>query len=222
MSALQLVQPDLTGGESQSDHAYRDIRALIVTLELAPGSLPSEPDLQQRLGLGRTPIREALRTLAHERLVDVYPRRGMFVAALDPRDLAALSEVREQLEPYAARLAAQRRTVEDLEVIDDLLAAIDTNAHDPDMRILIELDQRIHHHVYRCAHNDFLQGVCIEHYMHALRIWFLALDRVMHLEDAVAEHRDLLLAIRAGNAERAAEVMSSHVHGFEAEVRRAI
>jgi GntR family transcriptional regulator, rspAB operon transcriptional repressor len=202
------VQPDLTGGESQSDHAYRDIRALIVTLELAPGSLLSEPDLQQRLGLGRTPIREALRTLAHERLVDVYPRRGMFVAALDPRDLAALSEVREQLEPYAARLAAQRRTVEDLEVIDDLLAAIDTNAHDPDMRILIELDQRIHHHVYRCAHNDFLQGVCIEHYMHALRIWFLALDRVSHLGDAVAEHRDLLVAIREGDADRAAQVMS--------------
>jgi GntR family transcriptional regulator, rspAB operon transcriptional repressor len=216
------VQPDLTGGESQSDHAYRDIRALIVTLELAPGSLLSEPDLQQRLGLGRTPIREALRTLAHERLVDVYPRRGMFVAALDPRDLAALSEVREQLEPYAARLAAQRRTVEDLEVIDDLLAAIDTNAHDPDMRILIELDQRIHHHVYRCAHNDFLQGVCIEHYMHALRIWFLALDRVSHLGDAVAEHRDLLVAIREGDADRAAQVMSSHVTGFEAEVRRAI
>ena len=222
MSALQLVQPDLTGGESQSDHAYRDIRALIVTLELAPGSLLSEPDLQQRLGLGRTPIREALRTLAHERLVDVYPRRGMFVAALDPRDLAALSVVREQLEPYAARLAAQRRTVEDLEVIDDLLAAIDTNAHDPDMRILIELDQRIHHHVYRCAHNDFLQGVCIEHYMHALRIWFLALDRVSHLGDAVAEHRDLLVAIREGDADGAAQVMSSHVTGFEAEVRRAI
>ena len=222
MSALQLVQPDLTGGESQSDHAYRDIRALIVTLELPPGSVLSEPELQQRLGLGRTPIREALRTLAHERLVDVYPRRGMFVAALDPRDLAALSEVREQLEPYAARLAAQRRTVEDLEVIDDLLAAIDTNAHDPDMRILIELDQRIHHHVYRCAHNDFLQGVCIEHYMHALRIWFLALDRVSHLGDAVAEHRDLLVAIREGDADRAAQVMSSHVTGFEAEVRRAI
>ena len=95
------MQPDLTGGESQSDHAYRDIRALIVTLELPPGSVLSEPELQQRLGLGRTPIREALRTLAHERLVDVYPRRGMFVAALDPRDLASLSEVREEMEPFA-------------------------------------------------------------------------------------------------------------------------
>ena len=64
--------------------------------------------------------------------------------------------------------------------------------------------------------------MCDQHYMHALRIWFLALDRVSHLGDAVAEHRDLLVAIREGDAERAAKVMSSHVTGFEAEVRRAI
>ena len=58
--------------------------------------------------------------------------------------------------------------------------------------------------------------------MHALRIWFLALDRVTHLGDAVAEHRDLLLAVRDGDPERAADVMSIHVRGFEAEVRRAL
>ncbi|TEX50726.1 MAG: hypothetical protein B7C55_09335 [Actinomycetales bacterium mxb001] len=216
------MQPELTGGESQADHAYREIRALIVTLELPPGSVLSEPELQARLGLGRTPIREALRTLANERLVEVYPRRGMFVAALDPRDLTALSEVREQLEPFAARLAAERRTEDDLAVIEELLTDIDAIAADPDMLTLIELDQRIHHHIYRCAHNDFLQSVCEEHYMHALRIWFLALDRVTHLGDAVAEHRDLLLAVRDGDPERAAQVMSIHVHGFEAEVRRAL
>ncbi len=222
MTSAALVQPDLDGPFSQADLAYREIRALIVTLELPPGSLLSEPELQERLGLGRTPIREALRTLAHERLVEVYPRRGMFVAALDPRDLSALSEVREQLEPFAARLAAERRTDEDLEVIDELIAGLDAVAVAPDMRQLIELDQRIHHHIYRSAHNDFLQDVCDQHYMHALRIWFLALDRVSHLGDAVAEHRDLLVAIREGDAERAAKVMSSHVTGFETEVRRAI
>jgi GntR family transcriptional regulator, rspAB operon transcriptional repressor len=222
MTSAVLVQPDFRGGESQADLAYREIRALIVTLDLPPGSLLSEPELQERLGLGRTPIREALRTLANERLVEVYPRRGMFVAALDPRDLAALSEVREQLEPYAARLAAQRRTDEDLDVIDELIADLDAVAVAPDMRQLIELDQRIHHHIYRCAHNDFLQDACDQHYMHALRIWFLALDRVSHLGDAVAEHRDLLVAIREGDADQAAKVMSSHVTGFETEVRRAI
>ncbi|MFM9049918.1 MAG: GntR family transcriptional regulator, partial [Actinomycetota bacterium] len=111
---------------------------------------------------------------------------------------------------------------DDLAVIDELLGAIDEVAKAPDMLSLIELDQRIHHHVYRCAHNDFLQSVCDQHYMHALRIWFLALDRVTHLEDAVTEHRDLLLAIRDGDADRAADVMSTHVRGFEAEVRRAL
>ncbi len=58
--------------------------------------------------------------------------------------------------------------------------------------------------------------------MHALRIWFLALDRVPNLNEAVTEHRDLLLAIRDGDADVAAEVMSRHVRGFEAEIRRAI
>ncbi len=222
MTSAAVLYPVLGEPLSQADLAYREIRALIVTLELAPGSLLSEPELQERLGLGRTPIREALRTLAHERLVEVYPRRGMFVAALDPRDLSALSEVREQLEPYAAGLATERRTDEDLEVIDELIPDLDAVAVAPDMRQLIELDQRIHHHIYRCAHNDFLQDACDQHYMHALRIWFLALDRVSHLGDAVAEHRDLLVAIREGDSERAAQVMSSHVTGFETEVRRAI
>ena len=62
----------------------------------------------ERLGLGRTPVREALRTLAQEKLVEVYPRRGMFVSPVDVGDLAALSEARRTLESFAARLAAER------------------------------------------------------------------------------------------------------------------
>jgi DNA-binding GntR family transcriptional regulator len=222
VSVAVLVEPDLTGDESLAERAYRDIRRLIVTLELAPGAVISEPDLQDRLGMGRTPIREALRRLANEHLVEVYPRRGMFVAALDTRDLTAISELREELEPFAARLAASRRTDEDLAVIDALLDAMAATGSAPDMRDLIELDQRVHHHVYRCAHNEYLSGVLEQHYMHALRIWFLALDKVTHLHQAMAENRALLLAIRDGDAERAASIMSSHVAGFEADVRRAI
>jgi DNA-binding GntR family transcriptional regulator len=222
MTAAVLVEPDLTGDESLSERAYREIRGLIVTLDLAPGSVVSEPELQERLGMGRTPIREALRQLAGDRLIDVYPRRGMFVAAIDTRDLSAISEVREQLEPFAARLAAERRTEDDLVVIDELLAAIAASSKAPDVRDLIELDQRIHHHVYHCAHNDFLRSVLEQHYMHALRIWFLALDKVTHLKQAMAENRDLLRAIKNGDAAAAELIMSSHVEGFEADVRRAI
>jgi GntR family transcriptional regulator, rspAB operon transcriptional repressor len=76
--------------------------------------------------------------------------------------------------------------------------------------------------VYLCAHNDYLRGVLEQHYMHALRIWFLALDKVTHLQEAMNENRDLLVAIRDGDADRAAAIMTSHVEGFEADVRRAI
>ncbi|MGB4688905.1 MAG: GntR family transcriptional regulator, partial [Candidatus Nanopelagicales bacterium] len=91
--------------DSLAEQAYSSIRRLIVTAELAPGSVLSEAELQDSLGLGRTPIREALRTLANDHLVDVYPRRGMFVAGVDVRDLRALSEVRAVLEPFAAGIA---------------------------------------------------------------------------------------------------------------------
>ena len=209
MTVAVLVQPDLTGDESLAERAYREIRRLIVTLELAPGAVISEPDLQDRLGMGRTPIREALRRLSNEHLVDVYPRRGMFVATLDTRDLSAISELREELEPFAARLAAERRTDEDLVVIDALLDAMAATGDDPDVRDLIELDQRVHHHVYRCAHNDYLRAVLEQHYMHALRIWFLALDRVTHLHQAMTENRDVLLAIRDADGDTRRR---DHVH----------
>src|SRR5262249_6438376 len=97
---LAIHQPEASDARSPADQAYSRIRELIVTLELAPGSLVSERELMERLGVGRTPVREALRALARERLVEVYPRRGMFVSSVDVRDLAGLSEVRNALEPH--------------------------------------------------------------------------------------------------------------------------
>jgi DNA-binding GntR family transcriptional regulator len=220
--ALSIHQPEAADARSLSDQAYYRIRELIVTLELPPGSLVSERELMERLGLGRTPVREALRDLARDRLVEVYPRRGMFVSSVEVRDLAGLSEVRNTLEPRAARLAAERATDTDREEIERLLAELDGMHDEPSERRLIDLDQRIHRHVYRCAHNPFLEESLNEYYVLTLRIWFLALDRVARLEDAVQEHRELLLAIRDGDGPRAEEAMRRHVTSFENAIRRVL
>jgi DNA-binding GntR family transcriptional regulator len=219
---LSIHQPEAADARSLSDQAYYRIRELIVTLKLAPGSPVSERELMERLALGRTPIREALQALARERLVEVYPRRGMFVSRVDVRDLAGLSEVRLTLEPRAARLAAERATDADRARIAVLLKELDHVRDKPDERALIDLDQRIHRHIYECTHNPFLATTLNEYYVLTLRIWFLALDRVTRLEDAVREHRELLRAIRAGNAERAEEAMRRHVTGFESAIRRVL
>lgn len=219
---LAIHQPEAADARSLSDQAYYRIRELIVTLELPPGSLVSERELMERLALGRTPVREALRALARERLVEVFPRRGMFVSSVDVRDLAGLSEVRLTLEPRAARLAAERASDGDRARIAELLSELEQVRDAPDERALIDLDQRIHRHIYECAHNTFLAATLNEYYVLTLRIWFLALDRVARLEDAVREHRELLLAIRAGDGDGAEDAMRRHIAGFEDAIRRVL
>ena len=211
---------DSKGNLSQSDEAYSQIRSMILSLELEPGSLINEGELMASLGFGRTPIREAIRALASEKLVDVYPRRGMFVASVDVQNLSSISEVRAVLEIKAASLAAQRSTPEDREVTVALIKEIDAINGDPDMKKLIQLDQRVHRHIYRCTHNSFLESSLEQYYGHALRIWFLALDRVEDLSEAVIEHRALLIAIRDNDAKGAANAMQDHVEGFEGSIRR--
>jgi DNA-binding GntR family transcriptional regulator len=202
---------------SLADKAYHAIRGLIVSLELAPGTVIDERSLIERLEIGRTPVREALRRLAHERLVEVYPRRGMFVTGVDVRELARLSEVRVMLEPEAARLAAERATEADRAELTALIEELDAGGSE-----LMGLDERIHRAVYRAAHNDLLEATLEQYYVLALRIWSIALDRAHELEEAVEAHRALLEAINDGDGERAAETMRAHVQDFEQAMHRVL
>ena len=203
--------------QSLADKAYHEIRGLIVSLELAPGAVIDERELIGRLEIGRTPVREALRRLAQERLVEVYPRRGMFVTGVDVRELARLSEVRAVLEPEAARLAAERATDADRAELALLLSELDAGAGE-----LIDLDERIHRAVYRAAHNDLLEATLEQYYGLALRLWSIALDRARELEEAVEAHRALLEAIHDGDGERAAATMRAHVENFEQAMHRVL
>lgn len=214
----RLLAPPPGEPSSLADQAYYALRELIVSLELPPGSPITEPALTARLGIGRTPVREALRRLALERLVEVYPRRGMFVTTVDVRDLARLCEVRAVLEPEAARLGAERATRLDLEEINGLLEELADPRRRED-RALIELDERIHRAIYRCSHNQLLEETLEWYYTHALRIWMLALDRTPDLQGAVLEHHALLDAIARGKGDRAAELMREHVEHFEDTMR---
>jgi DNA-binding GntR family transcriptional regulator len=216
-----LLQPDAGEARSLSDQAYFRIRELIVSLELAPGAIVDERELMAQLEIGRTPVREALRQLARENLVEVHPRRGMFVSSVEVGDLAALSEVRAVLESFAARLAASRRTESDLDETARLLAEL-AREDGHDGRALIELDQLLHRHVWRSAHNSFLEETLDGYYVLTLRIWFLALERVTRLDEAVQEHRELLEAIRDGHADAAADAMRRHILGFEQAIRAVL
>ncbi len=206
---------------SQSERAYLLIRDHIITLRLKPGSVIEEARLRSELQLSRTPIREALQRLAHERLVVFVPHRGTFVSDINITDLGRITEVRVVMEGYAARVAAARAGAAERAAMQALTAELDT-IDASDYPSLMQLDQRIHRQVYQATRNDFLQGMLEEYLNLSLRVWFLVLDRGVRLKESVAEHRDLLAAIVSQDGDRAESIMRRHVTGFEEAIRNVL
>ncbi|WP_435199091.1 GntR family transcriptional regulator [Janibacter sp. GS2] len=222
LADLTVLVPEGTPVGSRSAIAYYLIRDLIVTLELPPGGVVVERELMERLGLGRTPVREALRRLGDEGLVLIYARRGMVVAPVHASDLEEVSEVRVDLEGLAARQAARRADAHDRRSAADLVAQVHGRDHGQDPRDLIRLDQRVHHCVHRAAHNGYLQSTADEYLTLSLRLWFLGLDRVPRLDAAVAEHSALLRAVADGDAVGAEAAARAHVVGFWQAIRAVL
>jgi DNA-binding GntR family transcriptional regulator len=205
-------------GELLADRAYVELRDQIVSLAIPPGAPINEESLGRELGLGRTPLREAIKRLALENLVAVYPRRGTFVTEINITDLAHISDVRVQLEGHAAYRAAQRLTPAQRDELDALVEEIERRPSG-DADALMALDARIHRFVYRCAGNPYLRET-LERYLNlSLRIWYLVLGRVPHLFERVHEHVLLLQAVRAGDADGARAIAVDHVSTFETEIR---
>ena len=193
---------------------------MIVRLELAPGDVLREDALQAALGIGRTPIREALQRLARDQFVTVIPRRGMFVSSIDVDELSMLYETRAMMEPYAARLACLRGTpdhwVEMATVIEESLRG----GVPPEQ--LLAVDRRCHEIIWAAAGNRFLTDTLDMLYAHSDRVWHMYLAHVADTRHAVDEHIEILDLLRSGDADACAEAVEAHVRSFDRQVRDAV
>ncbi len=207
---------------SLSQQAYQDIREKIISLQLAPGDVIDEAALQDELGVGRTPIREALQRLALEKLVTIVPRRGMFVSEIGVTDLQRLFELRVPLEDLAARLAARRGTDEHWQRMEDILAGIPGGDTVTDNETLIYIDEAWHQVLYDAAGNPFLRDALLTFYALSLRFWYFLLPSIGDMKSAVEEHAKILEALRAGDEDQAAERLRMHIQAFQSEIQAQI
>jgi DNA-binding GntR family transcriptional regulator len=205
-----------------ADRAYRELRDRLVTLRIAPGAPIDEDLIGRELKMGRTPVREAIKRLALENLVTVFPRRGTFASEINITDLAHVSDVRTHLESHAAYRAAERITDAQREELTGLLDELQASRGTDDLESLMELDARVHRFIYRCAANPFLEETLGRYFNLSLRIWYLVIDRLPHLFARVHEHQDVLLAISAGEPERARDILAAHIATFESEIRSVL
>jgi len=206
-----------------AETAYRAIQDRLVTLEIRPGAPINEEELCQRLGLSRTPVREAIKRLEHERLVVVYPRRGTFATEINVTDLTYIFEIRQLLEPAAAAAAARRATAADRAAFRALAAELaDAIGKSERPGELMTLDVRVHRAVYTATRNPYLEDTLIRYGNLATRIWCLFLDRLEDMAAHVGEHGHLLAALADGDADQAAQITLRHVIEFDQAIRAVI
>jgi len=206
---------------SLTEQAYAVLRDRLVMLEIKPGEPINEDRLRTELGVGRTPIREALKRLEQERLVVAFPRRGTFATDVNISDLSHISEVRRTLEPLAAAASAERATAADRTALTSLRSQLDT-APSGDNIELLRTDVGVHRAIYGCVHNPFLEDTLVSYDNLATRIWCVFLPRLSGMAGHVDEHVPLLTAIIEGDAKKASELASQHVIGFEQAIRALI
>jgi DNA-binding GntR family transcriptional regulator len=201
-----------------ADRAYHELRDRIVTLRLPPGTVLREDALMRELNIGRTPLREAVKRLALENLVAVQPRRGTFVAGVETADIVHITEVRAELEGYAAQRAAERMEGELLAAARALLEQVEELSDATDQDGLIRFDQRIHRFTWEATGNPYLIETLERYFTLSLRVWYLVLARVPGLGHAVHDQAHLLEALIDRDGSRAREIMHEHVLAFQRDI----
>lgn len=223
MSTEHLVAAPGKQEISLAEAAYRSLRDKLIMLEIKPGAPINDGQLAAELGVGRTPVREAIKRLEVDHLVVSYARRGTFATNVDITELADVSDVRELLEPLAARRAATNANAEVRAEIRSVARTISTMDTKPaDKRELMRYDLTVHRLIYRAAGNPHLEDTLIRYDNLATRIWCLVLDKVPSVAGHITEHVRLLEAVADGDAELAGKLALEHVSSFEKTIREVL
>jgi DNA-binding GntR family transcriptional regulator len=193
------------------EHAARKLRTLIVRGDLLPGEPLLEVNLSEALGVSRTPLREALKQLAAEGLVELQLNRSAVVAPLRREELTELFEAVSGIERCAAELAAIRMTAQDVERLEALQMRIERHHDSGELRDYFEVNQQIHGTIVGFARNSVLKASHDALLARVERARLFALSADGRWEESVREHKQILAALKARDAERAGRLLACHV-----------
>jgi DNA-binding GntR family transcriptional regulator len=199
--------------ESQSRLAYLRLESLIVTLELAPGSMVTEKQLIALAGLGRTPVREAIQKLAWQGLIAIRPRAGLQITALNPAHPSMIYETRRQLEPLAARLMASHIDATAREALIACAKAMTECSVTGDKVGFLDADKLFDEILERTCPNPFVIQALSALQTHARRYWYHAADDTA-LDASVNLHVKVIRALLQGDAGGAEIAMGELIDGI--------
>src|SRR5699024_10778638 len=200
-----------TTSESLSDRAYRVLLDQLIMLDIQPGEPIIEKQLADELGVGRTPLREALKRLESDHLVVTYPRRGTFASQVDVTELAHVSEVRQALEPLAARRAAEIHGGAMRQQLLGVLMELKRRNPNQWQRARLAYALSVQRRMYPVGRSERLSETLIRLDNSPTRMWAAWSDRLPALHEHIIEHTHLIKHIVAGESDEAERHAAEHV-----------
>lgn len=195
------------------ERAYEYLKEWIIYSELKPGTPLPERELAERFGISRTPLREVLQRLAYQRLIEIRPRQGIFVAPIDFLTIKPIFETRLPLERTAAALAAIRATEAELDHLATIVANMRQARDRKDYKRVIRLDGIFHVLLSKAARNAVMEDILEDLHNVCLRFW--CVNEQLDTEyGAVEELEQVMDALRARDPECAADLIGEHVWSF--------
>lgn len=201
---------------------FDTLREAIITGELKPGERLMEVKLADKMGVSRTPVREAIRMLELEGLVDMLPRKGAHVAELSVKDIMDVLEVRAAMDSLATRLAAERISDEEIKELKQIQLQFVSYTEKENLQGTIKKDVEFHELIYRASRNDRLLQISNNLREQIQRFRVIYLKDYSSPGNLIKEHEDIYSAISVRNTEMAQKYAQVHINNQEKVITKAI
>jgi len=202
-----------------SEIVYRDLRDAIINVTLTPGTPLVEKDITEKYGISRTPVREAILRLAEERLVDVVPKSGTFVARIPVAELREAIVARKALEEVCVREATARASKSQLMALHAVIQRERELAETGDEQAFHEADNAFHAGIASAGGYPGIWNMIEKIRVQVERYRRLTLPQEGRMEMVVAEHAAVLDAIEQGDADAAVAAMNNHLNKLQIDIR---
>ena len=210
--------PKAVAGQTLQALAYDLIKERLVSARYVPGQFLQESTICEELKLGRTPVHQALHQLQQEGLLEIIPRKGIFIKVESLSEIFTALEVRALIEPYCASQCAERATLADIAELKEILNEFEKLRGKSDSIRLMELDRRFHTTIARVAGNKLIVEVLRPIHERMSRLWFMPHWQFSDYDLTSTEHHQLLKAFEKRDSGAAAEAMKGHIESLRKRI----
>lgn len=212
MTILQEIAEERNTNQPLTEQAYRNLLRDILTEKLAPGSKLTESKLSEAYRLSRTPVREALRRLENNGLVQFIPNRGFFVRGISAQEIEDMMKLRADGEIMAVRWGIERITEEEMEEFGEIFSHMEFYTRKEDLLKMIDINKAFHRMIYRSAHSNLLYNTMLTYQTYSDFCCPSNYFATGFLKHVLEEHRKIYTAYLEKNVEAGARAMRSHMN----------